>query len=65
MSVIGTLDNQMDSKLVSVIGTLSENDQMVRKLLSAIENFEDNTSTIHVVPYVPCFSESLVLTNKH
>ena len=39
--------------------------EMDHKLMSVIETLEMDTSAMHVVPYVPCFSESPALTNKH
>ncbi|KAG0541951.1 hypothetical protein BDA96_02G060500 [Sorghum bicolor] len=38
---------------------------MDHKLVSVIRTLENDTSTMHVVPYVPCFLESPALTNKH
>ena len=39
--------------------------EMDHKLMSVIETLEMDTSAMHVVPYVPYFSESPALTNKH
>ncbi|CAN6222527.1 unnamed protein product [Urochloa humidicola] len=39
--------------------------ELDHKLLTVIGTLENDPSTMHVVPYVPYFSESPALTNKH
>ncbi|CAN6294745.1 unnamed protein product [Urochloa humidicola] len=46
-----------DQKLISY--------DMDHKEVSVISTSEDNFSTEHIVPYVPCFLELPALTNKH